>query len=659
MKSFLTLVALLLLPFVTQAQVRQSGTVTPGHASCWTTTGVVQDCGTPAAPLNTGGIGVISTNQQSICTQNAATGQALSKLCLGTQPTEADITLQNYGGGAALPLYFIVNGVKYPYPGPSAVGPMLNGTNFGIKANGVTPDDLALQNAIAACAQQNATLWLPPGKILLTGLASMQLQNCGLIGSNIPGPGSTSSSYGTTILLTSTTTTPFIVGSNWSVQGINFYWPNQTTGTTVYPALFADAGAASSTNGWFVSNISVVNPYNVFQQQSGNSGWSNGDIVNSSFYAINDVFQMYNASGILFSNDQFSPGQWLGVCDATTACKTAIDAASNTNSIIHAVSGGTLNIDFAAPNSIFDWRYAIRVDSGGGIGLSHFYLDMDGVLSALDNSSGGTWGVQNNISGNGDCGSFSYVTNAPKSGVSAACFSVGGTSSGLSMTGWTGGYSTGSYIVTAGGNVFLNNVTIAEVGTLNSTGPYYGIQATANPGGLVITVQNSFIGGAATPANAYGIGGTATPSRLIVEGTFFGGFEQDIDIGAAATTIITGNWSASTAGSTSVTLTGNNPVVYGNNFWDVPPVATVTSCGSSPSVFGAIRGTVNVGNGSISSCSITPPFVVLSQGNASCVFTSASGIALSWTSSGTPPTYAVTGSGLQDTAIRFDCGAQQ
>ena len=38
----------LLYPIDSPSQVLQSGSVTPGHTVCWTTTGVVQDCGIPA-----------------------------------------------------------------------------------------------------------------------------------------------------------------------------------------------------------------------------------------------------------------------------------------------------------------------------------------------------------------------------------------------------------------------------------------------------------------------------------------------------------------------------------------------------------------------------------------------------------------------------------
>lgn len=105
-----------------QGAVKQSGNVTPGHVSCWTTTGVVQDCGTPANPLITGGIGILSTNQTSFGISNAKNTGPYNQLGFGVTGTAGYITMQPFGGATALPLNiiapslnFIINGVSYPF----------------------------------------------------------------------------------------------------------------------------------------------------------------------------------------------------------------------------------------------------------------------------------------------------------------------------------------------------------------------------------------------------------------------------------------------------------------------------------------------------------------------------------------------------------------
>ncbi len=103
---------------------------------------------------------------------------------------------------------------------------------IGIKADGVTSDDVALKAVVDQCAANGGRLKLRAGRILLPGAATITLNNCYLEGTGIPaGKDATVPSQGTMILLTSTTVKPFVIGSDWAISGINFFWPNQTTGT--------------------------------------------------------------------------------------------------------------------------------------------------------------------------------------------------------------------------------------------------------------------------------------------------------------------------------------------------------------------------------------------------------------------------------------------
>jgi hypothetical protein len=120
MNSMKSLLVLLLCTVPALAQVKQSGNVTPGHVSTWTTNGVIQDGGTPQNPKITGGLGVVSTNQESVCTQNALTNY--TQLCLGVTNSGAYLTETQFGGGT-LPFHFVINGQDYPFPGPT--GPFL------------------------------------------------------------------------------------------------------------------------------------------------------------------------------------------------------------------------------------------------------------------------------------------------------------------------------------------------------------------------------------------------------------------------------------------------------------------------------------------------------------------------------------------------------
>src|ERR1035438_4278863 len=129
-----------------------------------------------------------------------------------------------------------------------------------LAADGISSDDVALAAAAAACGAAGTKLILPAGQILLTGAATVTLDHCAMVGVGAPA-GDNSGNYGTTILLTSEAVPPFILETGWQVSGINFYWPNQTTGKTPYPPLFSDGGKGKGFNHGVISNIVIVNAY--------------------------------------------------------------------------------------------------------------------------------------------------------------------------------------------------------------------------------------------------------------------------------------------------------------------------------------------------------------------------------------------------------------
>lgn len=100
----------------TGTPTKQSGNVTPTHASCWTTNGIVQDCGTAAIPFLTT-IGTVY-NGPSICAWSAlSTAPGSQRICLGaTDAGGAQLSVQNFGTDSALPLSFLINGTAYQFP---------------------------------------------------------------------------------------------------------------------------------------------------------------------------------------------------------------------------------------------------------------------------------------------------------------------------------------------------------------------------------------------------------------------------------------------------------------------------------------------------------------------------------------------------------------
>lgn len=102
--------------FAQSQSIRQSGSVTAKHASCWVANGVLGDCGSASIPFlsSIGTVGQGST----ICANSAANTGPYNQICFGANTSSnAAITVQNYGGAPAVSLDFIINGVKQTFTG--------------------------------------------------------------------------------------------------------------------------------------------------------------------------------------------------------------------------------------------------------------------------------------------------------------------------------------------------------------------------------------------------------------------------------------------------------------------------------------------------------------------------------------------------------------
>src|SRR5262245_47594085 len=96
MKRLLVVLALLASISPLHAQVRQSGNVTPRHAACWTSTGVIQDCGSASIPFLSS-IGTVGSGP-TICASSGPSSAAYNRVCLSATATGGGVTMDNIGG---------------------------------------------------------------------------------------------------------------------------------------------------------------------------------------------------------------------------------------------------------------------------------------------------------------------------------------------------------------------------------------------------------------------------------------------------------------------------------------------------------------------------------------------------------------------------------
>lgn len=641
-----------------QQPLRQSGNVTPGHMTCWTTTNVVQDCGTPSTPFpNT--LGMVTGNQVGSAI-NSMKGGNYNQFYTGVTPDgTAHIGVQKFGTGAPTShMQMEIDGVVYPFP--TFPVPIINGNwffaiNFGVKADGVTSDDTAMSNAVNACALAGGILWLPPGKILLTGAATINLRDCHLIGSGVMiGIQGDAGSSGTTFLLTSTTTKPFNIGSSWGISGVQFYWPNQTTGTTSYPPLFSAATETTQTGGWYVDHSTFVNCYDCFAVAGGPF-----EITDSYIYAMRDAFRVGNIGDSFRLNTiHFTPGPWYAITG--NAAIAVVGNAAGSNAMFHAQAGGNNTVNLSAQNiGAFGWRYGINIDDGVTVAEADVSFALDTVGTVIETNSTGVWAGFSNVplTGFAIC---QTLLNGGTVGGSAPCFHTNSAST-LYFSGFNF-LARGSLLVASGTSTTMKNVS-GSVGGANDGTDYYFVHETSNPGGTTLVVQNSSAGGITSDTHVHGIKTDAALDSLVAQNNAFGFLNDAINAQSAPVTIITGNTSSGTTGSESIVHTslasGGNGVIYANNVWDKPPTSLVSSCGSGATIHGAFAGFIMVGTGVTTACTLTLPWSPVGGGGGNCTFSAAT-THITGSPSGAPPAWSIgSDADMQGTQIFFNCPGQQ
>jgi hypothetical protein len=153
--------------------IKQSGTVTPGHAMMWVTNGVAGDGGT-ATQGNLTSIGVTASGN-GICQNSGPVTGPYNRICLGATQTGGGTLSVNNFGGATGGLTFLVNGAAQTIPTvttptttgnpacfTNSTGTMANcvvtGTGNVVLASGPTISNLILNiTGSTQCLQANSS----------------------------------------------------------------------------------------------------------------------------------------------------------------------------------------------------------------------------------------------------------------------------------------------------------------------------------------------------------------------------------------------------------------------------------------------------------------------------------------------------------------------
>ncbi len=289
----------------------------------------------------------------------------------------------------------------------------------GVDCTGVADSSYPLSVAVLALKGTGTRIDVDGGcKVKLAGAAQVWLS-----GVTIEGPGSRDTSpagaygqQGGTFLLTDKAKSPFVVSEAWGLNGLKFYWPNQTEAAAVanggnpiaYPALIAPHGV-DQVNSFFFERNQVVNAYDIFDLTvagggtNANGGGGSGRIGNNQMFALRYYFRLRRLGGETFIyNNQFSFVAGLyqiavatnlrnyatanaevfrveGDGSSTTQSTVSVDGIQVHNNLVFGdaarfihVKGGRIDISTFSNNSLDAAGEFLNVELGGAVTATSF-----------------------------------------------------------------------------------------------------------------------------------------------------------------------------------------------------------------------------------------------------------------------------------------------
>lgn len=449
----------------------------------------------------------------------------------------------------------------------------------GADPTGVTDCTSILIAAIAqAKVNGSFAVVIPRGKFLVN-TGAIDLANVAIIGNGVQESSTPYSDAGSVFLLTSTTTSPFTLGRGVTIQGMSFFYPNQTdavTPPTVYPPLFTGTYV---TQFKFLDNT-VVNAYQFLKITTGSVGVGDCVISRNRIYAIDRTFWLLNGAPevLTVTENLFSWGVYEDVVNAGPNYYLRNYTAGSGEFFRIDVSGGSYTsvdgLDFAS-NLVFGYRYGVRVVSGT-LNVSTIGGNKFDAVSTVLSVEGSAALVNSLFEGNLI---YSYKTGDSTTEFNSIVFSSSAGTSDVTVVGNNFAYTRGSHITW--NSLFSDEVHIVGnrfaawgQSTQASVTSYFGVQMTdAGVKGLV--EGNSFIASSGSVAHqrvGVGAGGSLD---LFIAGNMFN--SNYIGVWLVSTLanrcVVQGNYATNTVGSQSfrddVTTAGVVECIW--NTWDKSP----------------------------------------------------------------------------------------
>ena len=432
--------------------------------------------------------------------------------------------------------------------------------DFGAVGDGVTNDWPAI--ALAVAAARGKRLYFPKGNYLCnTNGGTITLEEVELSGECVLDGATGTIDQGSMLWITGTTNTPFKIRRGVSLQGLGFYYPNQTDSATptVYPVTFAFDFTNGPVQFVNIRRCVVYNAYRLLDMDNGSSGgYGHIEISDNYICALNrGIYSRYNAEHLRVERNNFTFGFWL----AATEAGAAGYMRANCINILIDQSDGIEIVD----NLFYASLVGVKTSTTG---LCQFMKVND---NKFDTARYGVWATgtgrfdgmihsntfncynPQNTSLQGNCirietsgAGFEAITinsNNFDACTEDAIYVSGDTPTRKAVIGPNNWRSWG---------VFKASGTY---GAVNASGAQTNVQIT---GGWFFGSNNS----------SYASGIIGSPNTMQITGGTFEGCKQALAI-TTNTAIAVGNISYGTIASTSDSITATNEIQFGN-VWDKP-----------------------------------------------------------------------------------------
>ena len=198
----------------------------------------------------------------------------------------------------------------------------INVKDYGAVGDGVTNDWTAFSNAIAAAAGK--TIFVPAGKYVLnTDGGTLTLTNLAIVGERVmDGASSVAPTKGSILYITGTTNIPFKLQRDVLIDGVSFYYSNQTDSATptTYPATLS-VDPTVSIQFIYIKNCVFYNSFIAIDltQTAGSIGhvWIDSNVITGISKSI-VLGSAGNSEIIKISKNNFTFGEWLAATEAGT-----------------------------------------------------------------------------------------------------------------------------------------------------------------------------------------------------------------------------------------------------------------------------------------------------------------------------------------------------